>query len=126
MCAALGAAVWLHVVRVCYAGEAFTDILVPNDVRVDKENKTFISEFYALWPVHLEVVPITKDVEGWEPASFHQALAREGLSGWHRFQNDILPGLQDDHPLAVQASSSPRGTMKSFLEWQKKALFRKR
>lgn len=113
---------WFYGVRLCCAGEAFSDILRP--IEVDKDPAKFVSQFYALWSTQLEVVPITQDVDGWEPASFHERLAQAALQGWQHFQENVVPGLQDDHPLR-KMSSNARGSRKAFLEWQKRLFFDK-
>lgn len=75
----------------------------------------------VLWSTHIEVVPITEDVGGWEPASFHQDLAKEAITGWKRFRDDIGPNLQRGHPLRSFLSQSHAGALNDgFFHWQKR------
>jgi len=81
----------------------------------------FSSDVHVLWPTHVEVVPITSDIGGWEPPSFHQRLAREAIRGWRSFRNRIAPGLPKNHYLKRQLMQKHAGALNdAFFHWQKK------
>lgn len=79
------------------------------------------SEVHALWSTHVEVIPLTEDIGGWEPASFHQKIAKEAIRGWKRFRDEIGPNLQKGHPLRQFLSQSHAGALNDgFFHWQKR------
>jgi len=79
------------------------------------------SNVHMLWPTHVEVIPITEDIGGWEPASFHERIADEAISGWKRFRDEIGPSLPHGHPLRNQMYQSHAGALNDgFFHWQKR------
>ncbi|CAE7211594.1 UBE2Z [Symbiodinium microadriaticum] len=63
----------------CQVNEGFGELLKPQE---DIEPGQAASNVHILWPTHVEVVPLTEDIGGWLPASFHQKLASEAVRGW--------------------------------------------
>lgn len=74
-----------------------------------------------MWPTHVEVVPLTEDIGGWLPASFHQKLASEAVRGWQNFRDQIGPGLPRNHELYRQLNQKHAGALNdAFFHYQKR------
>merc|ERR1712216_409077 len=82
---------------------SFNSLLRPDDWAPggpkNPTNDTWGSDVHVLWPTHVEVIPLTEDIGGKEPISFHQDLAREAIDGWKRFRDRVAPSLPPRHPL---------------------------
>eukprot|EP00405_Crypthecodinium_cohnii_P026029 CAMPEP_0206491436 /NCGR_PEP_ID=MMETSP0324_2-20121206/44997_1 /ASSEMBLY_ACC=CAM_ASM_000836 /TAXON_ID=2866 /ORGANISM="Crypthecodinium cohnii, Strain Seligo" /LENGTH=365 /DNA_ID=CAMNT_0053972631 /DNA_START=13 /DNA_END=1110 /DNA_ORIENTATION=+ len=101
----------------CEATDAFEEFLKADQPLKDGE---FASTVHMLWPAHVEVVPITSDLGGWEPPSFHENLAKAAIAGWRKFQTDIIPRLPKKHPLHHQLNQRHAGALNDgFFHWQK-------
>merc|ERR1712113_1232575 len=80
----------------------------------------YSSMVYNLWSTHIETIPITTDIGGWEPPEFHQDLAREAISGWRRFKEEITPKLRKGHSLRRHLQETHAGALNdAFFLWQK-------
>jgi len=102
----------------CDVGGGFDEFLKPE---VNPPASKFNSDVHAMWPAHVEVIPITSDNGGWEPPSFHRRLAKEAVLGWRHFRDKILPSLPKSHELRKQAMQKNAGALNDgFFHWQKR------
>jgi len=102
--------------RHCEVGDGFEEFLKPDK----KQAGSFHSDVSVLWATHLEVVSITEDIGGWEPASFHKKLAAEAIRGWKNFRDVIAPGLPGNHRLRHQLDQKHAGALNDgFFHFQK-------
>lgn len=80
----------------------------------------YSSEVNVLWSTHVETIPITSDIGGWEPPEFHQRLAAEAISGWRMFKDKLAPKLKKGHPLRKHMAETHAGALNdAFFSWQK-------
>jgi len=102
----------------CQVNEGFGELLKPQE---DIEPGQAASNVHILWPTHVEVVPLTEDIGGWLPASFHQKLASEAVRGWQNFRDKIGPGLPRNHELYRQLNQKHAGALNdAFFHYQKR------
>ncbi|CAK0876806.1 unnamed protein product [Prorocentrum cordatum] len=130
---ALGAALWAQVLLAgrpgcasaqqqlqcqhCDVGDGFAEFLKDD---VPAAPGSYASDVHVLWPAHVEVVPITADIGGWETPSFHESLAQEAIAGWRRFREEILPSLPKDHHYRRIAGKAHAGSLNdAFFHFQK-------
>jgi len=103
----------------CDVGSGFEDMLKQQDEILEKGQPT--SDVHALWATHVEVIPITEDIGGWEPSSFHEKLAGEAIRGWQNFRDKIGPGLSPKHDLRRQLNQKHAGALNdAFFHYQKR------
>uniref|UniRef100_A0A7S4VFC8 Uncharacterized protein n=1 Tax=Alexandrium monilatum TaxID=311494 RepID=A0A7S4VFC8_9DINO len=108
----------------CEVGGGFEEFLRPEEGQASVGG--FSSDVHVLWPAHVEVIPITSDIGGWEPPSFHRRLAEEAIRGWRMFRSRVVPGLPKHHHLRQQLMQKHAGALNdAFFHWQKK-LFEER
>jgi len=123
----LAALFWCSVLRVCVSFDKNTCPHCPTE----ESYREFLkdpsadhgphTDIFMYWSTHIEVIPITTDIGGWEPPSFHEKLAKEAIRGWTQFRDDIGPGLQRGHPLRNFLSQSHAGALNDgFFHWQKR------
>lgn len=98
----------------CAAGAGFEDVLLPDNPG------TYHSDVHVLWSTHLEAVPITKDIGGWESPSLHQKLAAEAIRGWQNFRDNIAPKLAPGHHVQSQLKQKhSRALNDGFFQFQR-------
>lgn len=110
----------------CEQGEAFGSLLRDHEAPEQSTRASagaggpWVSEVHSLWSTHMEAVPLTSDVGGLEPPSFHRRIAAEAINGWRAFRHKIAPGLPDGHPLKRHLSERHAGALNdAFFHWQK-------
>lgn len=100
----------------CAKGETFEEFLKPKDADTGGAHSTV----HVLWPSHVEVVRVTKDIGGWEPPSLHERLSEEVMRYWRHFVGSLVPSLPEGHALKRLAASGDRDKLiKAFAAWQK-------
>lgn len=100
----------------CKRGETFEELLQPEA----RQPGEYASTVEALWATHVEVIPITTDIGGFEPPEFHDKLADEATEGWKRFRDKVVPGLPRSARLRRQAQSKEGGALNNaFFSFQK-------
>lgn len=104
---------------------SFNNLLLPDSYAPggpkNPNNATWSSQVHVLWPTHVEVIPLTEDIGGKEPVSFHEDLAHEAISGWQRFRDNIAPSLPQNHPLKNFLNQEHAGALNDgFFHFQKR------
>merc|ERR1712216_110293 len=100
----------------CPTAAPYEDVLKPDEHVAGPH-----SQVHMMWSTHLEIVPLTQDIGGWEPPSFHEKIAEEAINGWMRFRDVVAPGLPKNHPLAEQTYQSHAGALNDgFFHYQKR------
>lgn len=88
--------------------------------QVPLESSDVRSTVHVMWPTYIETIPLTEDLGGWQPASFHEDLAAEAIKGWKAFQKRILPRLPEGHPAREKAEDNNAGALNhGFFHWQR-------
>merc|ERR1719162_2262765 len=105
----------------CDIGEAFSEFLKPDAVGDSGVPAGPASDVHVMWQTHVEVVPITTDIGGWEDPSFHERLTQEAVRGWKDFRHNIAPGLPKGHSLKQFLTQSHAGALNDgFFHYQKR------
>lgn len=100
----------------CDVGDGFQEFLQSQP----QEPGSSRSDVSVLWATHVEVIPITEDIGGWENPSFHQKLAAEAIRGWRNFRNKIAPQLRRSHPIRKVMTETHAGALNDgFFNFQK-------
>merc|ERR1719265_2423576 len=69
----------------------------------------------------MEYVPLTEDIGGHLPPSFHERLAKEAVEGWRRFKDEIGPSLPPNHQLHRFLKQTHAGALNdAFFHYQKR------
>jgi len=99
-------------------GTGYEEFLKPEGMDA---GAAYNSDVHVLWSTHIEVVPVTSDVGGWEPPSLHKTITEEALRGWDWFRKKIVPNLPENHELQklLRIPQQPATLSDAFLHWQK-------
>jgi len=109
---------WERLCDHCEMGTGFEEFLKPEGM---DSGAAYHSDVHVLWPTHIEVVPVTSDIGGWESPTLHKTIAEEALRGWDWFRKKIVPNLPKDHELQKLLSSKRQQSdalSDAFLRWQ--------
>lgn len=107
-------------------GESFSNLLRPDDEyqpggQKNPDGKLWTSTVHSRWMSHMEVIPLTEDIGGHLPATFHTRLAAEAVNGWRRFKDEIGPSLPRQSQLKQFLSQTHAGALNdAFFHWQKR------